>query len=281
MSRFLLPVRNGYAALLLPAVVGLLILFVYPMAEVLKASLFNPDLGFDHFQRIIDTPIYSTVLLRTLRVALVVTALCFLLGYPVAYFLAHARPAIRPYLILLVLLPFWMSILIRTYTWIALLGRNGIVNSVLTDLGWIEQPLRMLYTTGAIYVAMAQILLPIMILSCYSVMVEIDEGLIKAARVLGAGPVRAFLWVYLPLSAGGASTGAIIIFILSMGFFITPALIGGRQDLMIGNLIEVQVTQMVNLGFASALGLALLATTVIIVLVFRAMTQVRSVGRAR
>jgi putative spermidine/putrescine transport system permease protein len=209
------------------------------------------------------------VLWRTVKLSLVVTALCFAVGYPAAYFLAHTRPRVRPLLFLLILLPLWTSLLIRTYSWIAVLGRNGVINTMLVELGIVSEPLPMLYNTGTVYLAMVQILLPIMILTCYSVMADIDQGLIRAARILGASPWRAFVNVYFPLSASGAATGAIIIFILSMGFFVTPALVGGRRDLMAGNLIEAQVSQMVNWGFASALGVMLLVTTIAIVMLFR------------
>lgn len=263
--------------LLVPAVVVLLVLFVYPLLEVMRTSIFDPGFTLAHFERFFEQSIYPTVLYRTVRVSLVVTFLCFIVGYPAAYYLAHARPRLRIYLIFLILLPFWMSLLVRTYSWIAVLGRNGVINTMLIESGIASQPLSMLYTTGAVYVAMVQILLPIMVLTCYSVMVEIDQGLVKAARVLGAGPWRAFVEVYFPLSASGITTGSIIVFILSMGFFVTPALVGGRRDLMAGNLIEFQVSQMVNWGFASALGVILLATTVLIVLVFRAVTRTRAV----
>lgn len=277
MDRVLSYVRGKSVALLLaPAILILLVLFAYPLIQVVQTSLFDPGFTLAHFQRFVEIPVYITVLYRTVRVSVVVTFWCFVIGYPTAYFLAHTRPKVRIYLVFLILLPFWMSILIRTYSWIALLGSNGLVNTLLLDLGFVTEPVQMLYTTGTVYIAMVQILLPIMILTCYSVMLEINEGLVKAARVLGASPWRAFLRVYFPLSAPGATTGAIIIFILSMGFFITPALIGGRQDIMAGNLIEFQVTQMVNFGFASALGILLLIITLTIVLLFRALTKTRS-----
>ena len=265
--------ENRAILLLLPAVLLLLILFVYPLIEVLRTSLFDPDFTTRHFERFFDKPVYFKVFYGTTKVSLIVTLVCFILGYPAAYYLAHVRPKVRGYLIFLILLPFWTSLLIRTYAWMAVLGREGVINSFLHKLGFISEPLKMLYTTEAVYVAMAQILLPIMILTCYAVMVEIDRDLVKAARVLGAGPFRAFLHVFFPLSASGAATGSIIVFILSMGFFVTPALVGSRKDLMVGNLIEFQVSEMVNWGFASTLGIILLVATVAVVMVFRFLTR--------
>jgi ABC-type spermidine/putrescine transport system permease subunit I len=261
--------------LLVPAMLLLVALFGYPLLKVLITSILDPGFTLAHYLRLLDRPIYLTVLVRTVEVSLIVTVLCFLLGYPAAYYLAHCPPRLRAYLFLLILLPMWTSLLIRSYSWIVVLGKNGVINLGLIQLGLITEPLQMLYTTGTVYLAMVQILLPIMILTCYSVMIKIDPGLVRAARVLGASAWRAFATVYFPLSLAGVSTGAVIVFILAMGFFVTPALVGSRQDIMLGNLIETQINQAVNLGFASALGLLLLAATVAVVMLFRAVMRWR------
>lgn len=261
--------------LLAPAVFLLVGLFGYPLVKVLTTSILDPDFTLAHYQRVFDRPVYLTVLFRTVQVSLIVTLLCFLLGYPAAYYLAHCTPRARVYLFLLILLPMWTSLLIRSYSWIVVLGKNGVINLLLIQLGVIAEPLQMLYTSGTVYLAMVQILLPVMILTCYSVMIKIDTSLVRAARILGASPWRAFTHVYFPLSLSGVATGAIIVFILAMGFFVTPALVGSRHDLMLGNLIETQINQTVNLGFASALGLLLLATTIAIVMLFRAFMRLK------
>jgi len=260
---------NRSFTLLLPAVGLLLVFFAYPLVELMKASVFDPAFSLAHFEKFFSRKVYPRVFFNTVEISVLVTIFCFLIGYPAAYFLAHVRSSIRPFLIFLILLPLWVSILIRSYSWMAVLGREGLINALLIGLGLTTEPVPMLYTTGAVYVAMVQILLPIMILTSYAVMVEIDRDLIRAARVLGASPFRAFLFVYLPLSLSGARNGAIIIFILSMGFFITPALVGGRKDMMIGNLIVFQIDELVNWGFASAIGIVLLVSTICIVLLLR------------
>jgi len=265
--------------LLFPAVALLLVFFAYPIVELMKASFFDPGFTTAHIEKFFTRKVYFRVFRNTVEIASIVTLICFLIGYPAAYFLAHARRGLRPYLIFLILLPLWVSVLIRSYSWMAILGREGLINALLIGLGFTSEPIRMLYTSGAVYVAMVQILLPIMILTCYAVMAEIDKDLIKAARVLGASPLRAFLNVYLPLSISGARNGAIIIFILSMGFFITPALVGGRKDMMIGNLIVFQIDELVNWGFASAIGLILLVSTVCIVLLLRVVLDLLMPGR--
>ena len=265
--------------LLFPAVALLLVFFAYPIVELMKASFFDPLFTTAHIEKFFIRKVYFRVFRNTVEISALVTLLCFLIGYPAAYFLAHARRRLRPYLIFLILLPMWVSILIRSYSWMAILGREGLINSFLIWLGITSEPIAMLYTRGAVYVAMVQILLPIMILTCYSVMAGIDKDLIKAARVLGASPLRAFVNVFLPLSISGARNGAIIIFILSMGFFITPALVGGRKDMMIGNLIVFQIDELVNWGFASAIGLILLVSTVCIVLLLRLLLDLAVPGR--
>ena len=270
---------DNAVVLLFPAVALLLVFFAYPIVELMKASFFDPHFTTSHIEKFFLRKVYFRVFLNTAEISALVTLLCFMIGYPAAYFLAHARRGLRPYLIFLILLPMWVSVLIRSYSWMAILGREGLINTFLIWLGLSSEPIAMLYTRGAVYVAMVQILLPIMILTCYSVMAEIDKDLIKAARVLGASPVRAFANVFLPLSISGARNGAIIIFILSMGFFITPALVGGRKDMMIGNLIVFQIDELVNWGFASAIGLILLVFTVCIVLLLRLLLEWAMPGR--
>ena len=161
----------------------------------------------------------------------------------------------------------------------AVLGIEGVINTTLIFLGIIDQPIRMLYTTGTVYLAMVQIMLPIMILTCYGSMIRVEEGYIKAARILGAGPIQAFNKIYFPLSFPGVASGSIIIFILSMGFFITPALVGGKKDIMIGNLINFQINQLLNWGFASFIGLVLLIATLLIVLLFVYLTRFKIENR--
>ena len=270
---------DNAVVLLFPAVALLLVFFAYPIVELMKASFFDPHFTTSHIEKFFVRKVYFRVFLNTVEISALVTLLCFLIGYPAAYFLAQARRRLRPYLIFFILLPLWVSVLIRSYSWMAILGREGLINTFLIWLGFTSEPIAMLYTRGAVYVAMVQILLPIMILTCYSVMAEIAKDLVKAARVLGASPLRAFVNVFLPLSISGARNGGIIIFILSMGFFITPALVGGRKDMMIGNLIVFQIDELVNWGFASAIGLILLVSTVCIVLLLRLLLDLAMPGR--
>jgi putative spermidine/putrescine transport system permease protein len=253
---------------LVPAVALALLLFAVPVAFVLREALFAPDLSLAHFERFFARGVYVAVFEKTLAVSAAVSTICLFAGYPMALFIVTRPPRWRPLLLFLVLVPLWMSILVRTYAWMVVLGREGIVNNLLQWLGLTDAPATLLFTTGAVYVAMVQILLPIMVVTCYSAMTEIDPGLVRAARVFGAGPWRAFREVFLPLSLEGAVTGWSVTFILSMGFFIVPALVGGRKDMLLGNMIVNQVGQG-NWGFAAVMAIVLLASTVALLGVVR------------
>ncbi|QFT61062.1 Spermidine/putrescine transport system permease protein PotB (plasmid) [Sulfitobacter sp. THAF37] len=254
--------------LFLPAALLLGAFIVLPSFDLFRASVFDPEFTTKHFQRLFERGVYLDVMWRTIRVSLMVAVLCTVIGYPVAFFINLQPRRRQTILLFLILIPMWMSILIRTYAWIVVLGRDGLVNEALAALGFTTEPVQMLFTSGAVLAAMVQILLPIQILTCYAAMTEIDLDLIRAARVLGARPRQALARVFLPLSLDGTLTGLVIIFMLSMGFFITPALLGGRQDMMIANLIEFQV-QRLNWSFAAALGVVLLVLTVGMIVLLR------------
>ncbi|SLN75688.1 ABC transporter permease [Oceanibacterium hippocampi] len=254
--------------LLWPAIGLLLVFFLVPSLDLIQASVMNPDFTLEHFERIADRKVYLAVFWRTLQVSLIVAFLAALVGYPIAYFINLQPRKTQFLLIFLIFIPLWMSVLIRSYAWMIVLGRDGIINTALLGLGLTEEPVRLLFTSGAVYFAMLQILLPVQIVTAYSAMTEIDMDLMRAARVLGARPWQALRRVFIPLSLDGTITGAIIVFMLSMGFFITPALVGGRQDMMLANLIEFQVERL-NWSFASALAILLLLGTVLTVIVIR------------
>lgn len=252
------------ALLLGPAALLVALFFVYPIFGVLKLSVHDgTSYTLAPLQQLYRSQLALVVLQRTFVLALSVTALCLLIGYPAAYFMAGLAPRIRAFVTYLILLPFWISILIRTYTWVVLLGREGLVNKALLALGLTDRPVQILYTGLAVHIGMVQVLLPIVILTCLASMLDIEKDLVRAARTLGASPAQAFWKVFFPLSASGAATGGIICFILSLGFYVTPALLGGRSSAIIANLIDVQVRQTLNWGFAAVLATALLAATLI------------------
>ncbi|HCN71266.1 MAG TPA: ABC transporter permease [Pusillimonas sp.] len=217
-----------------------------------------------HIQKRQSASIYIDLYGKTLGMSLLITLLCIALGYPVAYCLAHAPARIAGVLLVMVLLPFWTSFLVRTTAWIALLQTNGVVNTVLESIGLISQPLDMLYTPLATILAMTHILLPFMILPLYSVMKGIDSSYVKAALSLGSPPLSAFVRVYLPQTVPGLSAGSLLVFITAVGYYIIPALVGGTDGQMISNIIAYHMQQSNNWGLASALGSLLLAVIVIL-----------------
>src|SRR5512139_100148 len=200
----------------LPALILLLAFFLFPVVRMLGFSVEGGTL--DWYAKALGEGLYLRVFWNTFEIALLVTGLCLLLGYPLGFLIATTTPAWATLGFIFVLLPLWTSILVRTYAWMVLLGRNGVFNQMLLRLGIIEQPIKMMYNTFGVYVGMVQILLPFMILPLYSVMRGIDKDLIKAANNLGAGPIRAFLRVYLPLSLPGVVSGFTLVFIMSLGF---------------------------------------------------------------
>src|SRR5579863_3776486 len=261
--------RRSYMhlALMLPLLLYLAAFYAYPVLAMMFRSVSEPSWTLANFARIFEAAVYLHVLWLTFRVALIVTALALFLGFPVAYLLARIERSQSNLLMILVLLPFWTSILVRTYAWMVLLERQGIINQFLQWIGVIDQPLQLLNTTFAVYVAMVHILLPFMILPLYSVIRGIDGNLLRAAEGLGATPFGVFRQVLLPLSLPGVWAGALLVFILALGFFITPALVGGPRDIMIAVLVQQQV-ELFNWPFASALAVLLLVAALLVFAAF-------------
>lgn len=215
-----------------------------------------------------DTQIYLQLYGKTLKLALTITLLCALLGYPLSYYLAGLPEQRANLLMVLVLLPFWTSLLVRTTAWIALLQTNGVVNTLLTSIGVLSQPLELLYTSFATVVAMTHILLPFMVLPLYSVMRGIDPSYQRAALSLGARPLEAFARIYFPMTLPGLSAGILLVFIISVGYYITPALVGGTDGQMISNLIAFHMQRSNNWELAAALGSLLLALILLLYWVY-------------
>lgn len=261
--------RPASLALALPLVLLLGVAFLLPVAKLLLGSIFTPAPTAEHYLRIAQEPIFLRILLRTVQTAAVVTLLAFLLGYPVAVVMSRLGGRAAMLVAACVLIPLWTSVLVRSYAWIVLLQRTGIVNSALLNWGLISEPLKLIYTEGAVIVAMTHVLLPYMILPIFSSLRSIPPELDRAARNLGAGAWASFLAVTLPLSLPGIYAGSIMVFILSLGFYVTPALVGGPQNLTIATLIGQQITELLNWPFAGALAGVLLVVTLGLVGTFR------------
>jgi putative spermidine/putrescine transport system permease protein len=212
--------------------------------------------------------IYLDIFLRTFTIGAGVTLLCLLLGYPLAYKLASLPTRISNLLMILVLLPFWTSLLVRTAAWVVLLQREGPINGALQALRLTDHPLQLVYNRFGLYVAMTHVLLPFMVLPLYSVMRGIPPQLMRAAASLGAKPLRAFLEVYLPQTVPGIGAGCLLVFILAIGYYITPALVGGANDQMVSYFVAFFTNQTINWGMAAALGVVLLAATLLLFAIY-------------
>ncbi|MCX8996070.1 ABC transporter permease [Rhizobiaceae bacterium BDR2-2] len=248
--------------LTLPALFLLLAVMGYPLLTIVLRSFQEPEWGLQNYVWFFGTPVNLTVLQRTFSISAWVTLVCVLAAYPYAYMMTAVGPRLRLVLILCVLVPFWVSGVIRSLAWVILLQDSGVINSMLKALAL--SPVRLIRTQTGVVIGMAQVLMPFMILPLYSVMKGIDLRLVQAARSLGARPSRAFLDVYLPLSLPGVYAGAIIVFILSLGFYITPALLGGPRSTMLSTLVQNQVLSLLNWGRGGAMGVVLLVATFIL-----------------
>ena len=215
--------------------------------------------------------VFRNVLARTLWISTVVTLACLLLGYPVALFIARQPPQRAALFLFLVLLPFWTSLLVRTVAWVVLLQREGILNNLLMSLGLVHEPLRMIFNRFAVYVAMVHVLLPFMVLPLFAVMKSISPSYERAAASLGAPPFTTFRRVFLPQTMPGIGAGCLMVFIQALGYYITPALVGGPHAQMISYFIAFYASRTVNWGMAAALSIMLLAATLALYAVYNRM----------
>jgi putative spermidine/putrescine transport system permease protein len=266
-------IRWTNGLLLLPALAWLGLLFVYPIGRLFYASVFTPAFSLSSYGKLLGTSVYAKVFANTFEISATVTLLALVLGYPLAFVLATAGPRVSRLMLGAIIVPLWTSVLVRTYAWMVLLGRRGLVNEGLQSLGLLDAPLPLLYNRLGVTIGMVHVLLPFMVLPIYSVMKGIDVDLLKAAQNLGANRRQAFLKVYLPLSLSGLTTGCLLVFISALGFFVTPALLGGRGDLMIAMLIDSQISQLLDWGLGSALAVVLFAVTAGILLVVQRFTS--------
>lgn len=258
-----------------PALFWLVVFFLLPLVFVFASSFMSrgpggspvPPFLVDNYVRTVT--VFDPVLWQTLWFSLATTGLCLLLGYPMAFFISRRRdPRVRLALLFLVLLPFWTNFLVRTYALITLLQREGLINEALVRFGWIEAPLRLLYTEGAVVLGLVYGFLPFMVLPIYASVERLDMRLVEAAFDLGANDWHAFWRVILPLTLPGVVAGSMLVFIPAIGAFVTPDLMGGTQGLMIGNLVQRQFGGRGNIPLGSAVSMILLAFVFVGVLVY-------------
>lgn len=248
--------------LLLPAYALLIGVFAYPLLESVWRSFSEPTLGLENYSWALTNPNNLAVIARTFGNALLATAICLALAYPYAYLMTIVGAKARTVLVVIALIPFWTSLMIRTFAWIVLLQDGGVVNSLLGLIG--IGPLELLRTNTGVVIGLSHVLMPFMVLPLYAVMSGIDLRLVTAARSLGARPSVAFLKVFVPLSMPGVAAGSLLVFIQALGFYVTPALLGSPSDSMLAQSIYAQVSGLLEWGRGGALGVILLVITVIL-----------------
>ena len=253
--------------LLAPTCLVLILLFVVPIGYVLLLSVTDPSVSLGHYRRIFTVPLYTRVMVNTFVTSLTVTGLCLLLGYPVAYVMARRRDWVATALLTVVAMSFWTGFLVRTYAWLVILGSKGPVVAAYQALG-LGRPPQLLFTSFASTLGMTHILLPYMILALFAVMAKIDPDHLKAAASLGAPPKAAFRAVFLPLSLPGVVNGCLLVFVICLGFFVTPVLLGTPKDMMISQLVNQQIDELLAWGFASAVAVVLLIGTGLTVAIY-------------
>lgn len=259
--------RLGRYALLAPALALVVITMLLPVGWLFGLS-FQTEAGqfsLENYARLWQQPSYARTFRTTFEVSLLTTGICMLLAYPLAYVLAGLPRRIATLCMIGVLLPLWTSLLVRTYAWLVLLQRTGLINRWGIDLGLWEEPLALVHNLTGTLIGTVHVMLPFLVLPLYSAMRAIDPNLLRAAANLGAGPVRAFWSVSFPLALPGLLTGALIVFILCLGFYVTPAVLGGGKVIMVSSRIANDIELFFSWGPASALGVVLLLLTLALI----------------
>jgi putative spermidine/putrescine transport system permease protein len=265
-----------YGLLVLPALVLMLAFYAYPVVRVLWISVADPVPGFGNYALLFTSASVQRTLSVTARIACITTAITLVLSYLVAYALAFSSEAARRVMLVGVLVPLWISVLVRAFAWVALLRREGVVNSGLISSGIIDAPLALVWNETGIVIGMVHYMLPLGILPLYSAMRDIDPRCLAAARGLGASRGQVFRRIFFPLSLPGVIASGLLVFIFSLGFFVTPAILGGGRTMMAAEYINVQIHDLVRWGIGTMVASTLAIVVVILVLV---MGRLADIGR--
>lgn len=252
------------ALLLLPAAGFLAFIYLLPLIDLSRISVSGPTWSV-YFERVFSVPLYWESLLRTMQISFTVACLCLLLGYPTALLIHRSRGVVQMLIATAIVLPYFIAILIRTYAWMVLLGRNGPVNKLMTALGVFAEPAQLLFNRGSVLLGMTAVLLPLMVLSIYASVARLDQSLARAALAAGAGPIAVFWRVLFPLTLPGVGAGFLLVFVTALGFFITPTLLGGPADQMFAMHITQQADFATSEGFLQSLAVVLLVITLAVV----------------
>lgn len=267
-------------ALLSPSLLLVFAIIIVPIGWLFWLSLFDEAGGFSaaNYARFFEQASYIKTFVTTFKVAFIVTGACVLLGYPLAYMLSQLPRRAASICLISVILPFWTSVLVRTYAWLVILQRKGLINSWLIDLGVISQPLSLANNFSGVVIGMTHILLPFLVLPLYASMKTIDTDCLRAGMNLGAGPAATFRQIFFPLSLPGLASGVVIVFVLCLGFFVTPALMGGGKVIMWAMRMEQTTSLYSNWGAGAALGVVLLVVTLALLGLFQWLLGARATG---
>ncbi|HEX5796041.1 MAG TPA: ABC transporter permease [Geminicoccaceae bacterium] len=257
-ARSLFPAGAAYVA---PLVLFMLLAFNLPIVLMLGSSIGAPPDVLAHYAQVLERAVYLKVLANTFRIAAIATVACVLLGYPLAYWMRSLPPGRQLLAVALVVLPFWVSILVRTYAWIVILGNDGVVNRSLQGLGVVGTPVSFLYNQFGVVLGTVNVLLPFLVLPLLAAMLKLDDRLLQAAASLGASRRTIFWRVFFPLTLPSLAAGAILVFILTLGFFITPAILGGGRVPMIANMLDLLINRLPRWELAAAISTVLLVLT--------------------
>ncbi len=266
-----------YFAFVAPLILFLAIFFIYPLMTFLPTSFFAPDFTFDKYIKAFTKTVYLRIFLITFEISALTTVISLVMGYPVAYLFTNSTGKIKGIITVFIILPFWTSIMVRTYAWMSLLGYNGIINRALIGTGVMAEPIPLMFNRFGVLVGMTHYMLPYMVLSLYAVMSGIPHDYMQAGANLGAPPLKRFLKIYLPLSMPGIGAGCLLVFIISIGFFITPALLGGLRDTMIAQVIEQEIGTTFDWPFAAVLSTLLLAVSITLYIIYMKLMSVERI----
>ncbi len=273
--------ERAYWAFVLLPLAALAAFYLYPLGKVLWLSVTVPKPGFDNFELLLTSSATQRILVTTARICVVTTAIALLVGYVIAYAMAHVSAQHQTWILFVVLLSFWLSVLIRAFAWLTLLQSRGIVNTVLMDWGVIAAPLPLVRNEFGVVLGMVHYMIPYAVLPIYANMRGIDARLVPAARGLGASPAQAFFQVFLPLSLPGVVSAGILLLIFSLGFYVTPALLGGGKTVMVAEYIAVQIVDALNWGAGTMLATTLLFAVIIILAVVSRFANLREIFGAK
>jgi putative spermidine/putrescine transport system permease protein len=260
---------SGAFGFTVPLLILMVVVFNLPLVAMLGRSVSFPDVTAEHYQELFGTALYLKVIWNTVQIAAIVTVVCALIGYPLAYWMVGLPPTAQFIALTLVVIPFWISVLIRTYAWIILLGNAGIVNQGLLAAGLVGSPVTFLYNKVGVIIGMVNVLLPFLVLPLFVAMLKLDTRLLHAARSLGASELAVFWRVFFPLTIPTLMAGSLLAFIMGLGFYVTPMILGGGRVPMLVNMLDLLINRMPNWPLASAISVLLLAVTLALYAVSR------------